>query len=82
MITINLIDIIIITMIILIQEYICWMTYINWFKNTITYCKMIESYSFIGMMLLLPILIWIPIIPIVVIYFATDKRYLTIFYKK
>jgi len=54
MITINLIDIIIITMIILIQEYICWMTYINWFKNTITYCKMIESYSFIGMMLLLP----------------------------
>ena len=23
----------------ILQEYICWMTYKNWFDNEITYCK-------------------------------------------
>jgi len=61
----------------IIQEYICWMTYKNWFDNEITYCKMKDSYSIIGMLVLLPFVIWIPIIPIAVIWYATDKKYLT-----
>jgi len=62
----------------IIQEYICWMTYKNWFKNEITYCEMKDSYSIIGMIIILPIIVWIPIIPIGVIWYATDKKYLTV----
>ena len=62
----------------IIQEYVCWMTYKNWFDHEITYCKMKDSYSFIGMLILLPFSIWIPIVPIIVIYYATDKKYLTL----
>ena len=61
----------------IIQEYICWMTYKKWFDNEITYCKMKDSYSAIGMLILLPLVIWIPIIPIAVIWHATGKKYLT-----
>jgi hypothetical protein len=61
----------------IIQEYICWMTYKNWFDHEITYCKMKDSYSIIGMSILLPFVIWIPIIPIVVIWYTTGKKYLT-----
>lgn len=61
-----------------VQEYVCWITYKNWFKNEITYCKMADSYSVIGMTLLLPIFVWIPIVPIVVIWYVTDKKYLTV----
>ena len=62
----------------IIQEYICWMTYKNWFKHEITYCKMKDSYSILGMLILLPFVIWIPLIPIAVIWYATDKKYLTL----
>jgi hypothetical protein len=61
----------------IIQEYICWMTYKNWFDHEITYCKMKDSYSIIGMLILLPFVIWMPIIPIAVIWYVTDKKYLT-----
>lgn len=62
----------------IIQEYTCWMTYKNWFKHEITYCKMKDSYSIIGMIMLLPFIVWIPIVPIAVIYYATEKKYLTL----
>ena len=62
----------------ILQEYICWMTYKNWFNNEITYCKIKDSYSIIGMLILLPFVIWIPIIPVVVIWYATNKKYLTV----
>jgi hypothetical protein len=65
----------------LIQYYACWATYRNWFYNEITYCKMSESYSFIAMTCLLPILIWMPIIPIIIIVGVTEKKYLTIRWK-
>lgn len=61
----------------IIQGYVCWMTYKNWFSNEITYCKMKDSYSIIGMVIFLPLLIWLPIIPVVFIWYVTDKKYLT-----
>lgn len=60
-----------------IQYYICWMTYINWFNSEITYCKMRDSYSFIGMIILICI-VFIPIVPIYAIWMVTEKKYLTI----
>ena len=61
----------------IIQYYICWMTYINWFNSEITYCKMRDSYSFIGMIFLI-YFVFIPIIPIYAICKATEKKYLKI----
>jgi len=69
---------IVILIIAIVQEYVCWMTYKNWFKHEITYCKMKDSYSITGMIILLPIIVWIPIIPIVLIWYTTEKKYLTI----
>jgi hypothetical protein len=62
----------------IIQEYICWMTYKKWFNNEITYCKMNDSYSILGMRFLLPLFVWIPIVPIVVIAIITKWKYLTV----
>lgn len=62
----------------IIQEYVCWMTYINWFKHEITHCKMKDSYSIIGMILLLPSFVWIPIVPIILTCWGTNIKYLTI----
>jgi len=69
---------IIILIITIFQEYICWMTYKNWFDHEIFYCKMKDSYSVIAMIILLPIIVWIPIVPIIFIWYATEKKYLTI----
>ena len=71
----------IIILTVIIQEYICWTTYRNWFKHEITYCKMKDSYSFIAMTAILPFIIWIPIIPVVVIWYVTDMKYLTLRWK-
>jgi hypothetical protein len=35
----------------IIQEYVCWMTYKNWFDNEIKHMKMIGSDSFIAMVI-------------------------------
>lgn len=62
----------------LIQYYICWMTYINWFTHEITYCKMKDSNSIYAMGLLLPLFICIPALPILMVCYVTDIKYLTI----
>ena len=65
-------------LIVIIQYYICIMTYINWFRNEITYCKMKDSYSIIAMVFILPIIVWIPILPVIYIWLLTERKYLTI----
>lgn len=58
------------------QLYVGWMTYINWYYNEISF-KLRESNSFTAMAFLYPILCLVPIIPLVVVYFTSDKKYLT-----
>jgi hypothetical protein len=53
------------------------MTYKNWFDNEIKHMKMIGSDSFIAMIWSLPLFVWVPILPIIVINYVTDKKYLT-----
>lgn len=65
----------------LIQFYICIATYRNWFYNEITYCKITESSSFIAMIFCLPVFVWIPILPIVVMGIATGYKYITLKWK-
>lgn len=67
----------IIIIIAIIQYYICWATYLNWFRNEFKYLKLTECYSFYGTIFILPLFIWIPILPIYVISIATNKKYLT-----
>ena len=43
----------------IIQEYICWMTYKNWFDNEIKHMKMIGSDSLIAMVWSLTLFVWI-----------------------
>jgi hypothetical protein len=62
----------------IVQYYLCWMTYKKWFDNEITYCKMNDSHSIWGMRFLLPLFVWIPIVPIVVIAIGTEWKYLTV----
>jgi hypothetical protein len=38
---------------------------------------MIGSDSFIAMIWSLPLFVWVPILPIIVINYVTDKKYLT-----
>lgn len=59
------------------QYYVCWMTYIKWFNNEITYCNIKNSYSIWAMLLFLPLFVWIPIVPIIVIIKVTNYKYLT-----
>ena len=73
----NIIYIIIIILSIF-QLYVCWMTYLNWYRNEMKYVKIFNSCSIIGMVLILPFIIWIPILPVYIIHSVTDKKYLTI----
>lgn len=73
--------IIILIIISVIQYYVSWMTYINWFRNKITYCKMKDSYSFSAMVWFLPFIVWIPIAPIYSVCYPDGLKYLTIKWK-
>lgn len=57
----------------IIQYAACWVIYVRWFRKNITYCKMADSNSFLGMVFLLPFIAWIPILPFVVIYWGMEK---------
>jgi len=73
---------ILILIISILQYYICWATYRNWFKHEITYGEMLDSYSFIGMVCMLPFIIWIPILPIALVCLVTGFEYLIFKFKK
>lgn len=74
----NIFLMILVVLVSFIQYYICWMTYINWFKHEIFYCKIHDSESIGAMRYLLPIFVWIPIVPILVIVSVCGWKYLTI----
>ncbi|HHX68963.1 MAG TPA: hypothetical protein GX708_13030 [Gallicola sp.] len=55
----------------IIQYIICWIMYFRWFKKNITHIEMKDSSSILGMIFCLPIFLWIPILPIIVILIPT-----------
>ena len=66
----------------LIQYYICWSSYRNWFYNEITTFTMKESYSIVAMVCILPIFVWVPILPIIIIIYTFGFKYLTLKWTK
>jgi hypothetical protein len=67
--------------IVVVQYYICWATYRNWFWSEITSFEMIDSYSIAGMILFLPICVWIPLSPLILFGFGGDYKYITLIWR-